>query len=45
MSTALAVLNAPRRWLRGMYDWTMHWADTPQSLVALLLIAFRPLDL
>lgn len=40
MSTALAALNAPRRWLRGLYDWTMHWADTPQSLVALLLIAF-----
>lgn len=40
MSTALAVLNAPRRWLRGMYDWTMHWADTPQSLAALFLIAF-----
>lgn len=40
MSTALALLNAPRRWLRGLYDWTMHWADTPQSLVALLLIAF-----
>jgi membrane protein YqaA with SNARE-associated domain len=40
MSTALAVLNAPRRWLRGIYDWTMHWAETPQSLVALLLIAF-----
>jgi membrane protein YqaA with SNARE-associated domain len=39
MSTALAVLNAPRRWLRGMYDWTMHWADTPQGLVALFLIA------
>lgn len=40
MSTALAVLNAPRRWLRGLYDWTMHWAETPQSLAALLLIAF-----
>jgi membrane protein YqaA with SNARE-associated domain len=40
MSTALAVLNAPRRWLRGLYDWTMHWAETPQSLVALFLIAF-----
>lgn len=39
MSTALAVLNAPRRWLRGLYDWTMHWAETPQSLAALFLIA------
>jgi len=36
----LSALNAPRRWLRGLYDWTMHWAETPQSLVALFLIAF-----
>jgi membrane protein YqaA with SNARE-associated domain len=41
MSNAfIAALNTPRRWLRQLYDWTMHWADTPQSLVALLLIAF-----
>ncbi|HSC27618.1 MAG TPA: YqaA family protein [Vicinamibacterales bacterium] len=33
------VLAAPRRWVRAMYDWTMHWADTPQSLMALTLIA------
>jgi membrane protein YqaA with SNARE-associated domain len=36
----VAVVNAPRRWLRAMYDWTMRWADTPQSLWALFLIAF-----
>lgn len=41
MSNALSSLvNAPRRFLRRLYDWTMHWAETPQSLVALLLIAF-----
>jgi membrane protein YqaA with SNARE-associated domain len=34
------VIAAPRRWIRGMYDWTMRWADTPQSLLALFLIAF-----
>jgi membrane protein YqaA with SNARE-associated domain len=34
-----SLVNAPRRWLRGLYDWTMHWADTPQSMVALFLIA------
>lgn len=34
------MLNAPRRWLRGLYDWTMHWAETPQSLAALFAIAF-----
>jgi len=40
VSTALAVINAPRRMLRRLYDWTMHWADTPHALVALFLIAF-----
>lgn len=40
MSTALAVINAPRRWLRQLYDWTMHWAETPHALAALLAIAF-----
>ena len=28
-----------RGWIRGLYDWTMHWADSPQSLTALFLIA------
>ena len=32
-------LAAPRRWVRALYDWTMHWADTPQSMAALFLIA------
>ncbi len=41
MSNALVdALNWPRRTLRRLYDWTMHWAETPQSLVALFLIAF-----
>ena len=30
---------APRRWLRSLYDWTMHWADKPHALAALFLIA------
>ena len=34
------MLNRPRRWLRAAYDWTLHWAETPQSLAALFLIAF-----
>ena len=33
------MLNAPRRWLRATYDWTLHWGETPQALVALFLIA------
>ncbi len=41
MSNALSSLvNAPRRFLRRLYDWTMHWAETPQSMAALFLIAF-----
>jgi membrane protein YqaA with SNARE-associated domain len=34
------MLDAIRRWLRRLYDWTLHWAETPQALTALLLIAF-----
>jgi membrane protein YqaA with SNARE-associated domain len=34
------VLAAPRRWIRGLYDWTIRWADTPWGLTALFLIAF-----
>ncbi|MCL4849311.1 MAG: DedA family protein [Acidobacteria bacterium] len=33
------IIDAPRRWLRGLYDWTMHWADTPHAMAALFLIA------
>ena len=35
----LRLLAAPRRWARSLYDWTMHWADTPQAVGALFLIA------
>ncbi|HEX6209854.1 MAG TPA: YqaA family protein [Methylomirabilota bacterium] len=40
MSSFVHALNAPRRWARDLYDWTIRWADTRQSLVALFLIAF-----
>jgi len=40
MSSLPAVIERPRRWMRSLYDWTMHWAETPQSLAALLAIAF-----
>jgi len=39
VSKLLAALNAPRRLLRRLYDWTMHWADTPHALGALFVIA------
>jgi membrane protein YqaA with SNARE-associated domain len=34
-----SLIDVPRRWLRQMYDWTMHWADTPHAMAALFLIA------
>lgn len=34
------MLDTPRRWLRQLYDWTLHWSETPQALSALFLIAF-----
>lgn len=33
------MLNAPRRWLRALYDWTLRWAESGQALTALFLIA------
>ncbi|GMV23582.1 MAG: YqaA family protein [Vicinamibacterales bacterium] len=28
-----------RAWIRGLYDWTMKWAESPHALTALFLIA------
>src|SRR5688572_19068672 len=39
-SGLMALVNAPRRWVRALYDWTMHWADTRESMWALFFIAF-----
>jgi membrane protein YqaA with SNARE-associated domain len=33
------MLNAARRWLRRLYDWTLQWSETPQALSALFAIA------
>ncbi len=38
--SVFTLIDYPRRWIRSLYDWTMHWAETPQSMIALLLIAF-----
>ena len=35
----LRLLNLVRQRIRSLYDWTLHWAETPQSSVALFLIA------
>lgn len=33
------MIKTIRAWIRGLYDWTMKWADSKQSLLALFLIA------
>lgn len=33
------MLDTPRRWIRGLYDWTLHWGETPQAMTALFVIA------
>ena len=33
------MLATLRRWLRALYDWTLHWGETPQALTALFFIA------
>ena len=30
----------PSIWLRRLYNWVIHWADTPYSVPALFLVAF-----
>jgi len=36
----LYTLKAPLRWIRRLYDWTLHWARTKQAPYALFFIAF-----
>ncbi len=28
------------RWVRSLYDWTLHWAETPYGVPALFVLAF-----
>ena len=39
MPVLRSTIDAARGLLRRAYDWTIHWADTPQGLAALFLIA------
>jgi len=39
MPVLRSIIDVPRTFLRRTYDWTIHWADTPQGLAALFLIA------
>lgn len=34
------ILRAPNRWIKKMYNWTIHWAKTGQAPYALLGVAF-----
>lgn len=40
MRLLLTIVKAPLRLLRNLYNWTLHWARTPQAPVALFGIAF-----
>ena len=35
-----AILGVPLRWMRRLYDWTIHWARTPRAPLALFCVAF-----
>lgn len=42
-ATAPSAPPAPpkkRGWLRRLYDWVLHWADTPYAIPALFLLSF-----
>lgn len=39
-SPALTATEAKPNLLKRLYQWVLHWADTPYGLVALVLIAF-----
>lgn len=34
------LLTAPLRWSRQLYDWVLHWAQTPHALAALAVLSF-----
>ncbi len=33
------MIQTLRRWMRSLYDWTLHWAEAPQAMSALFGIA------
>jgi membrane protein YqaA with SNARE-associated domain len=39
------IINAPFKFMRSLYDWTLHWAKTKNSNYALLGIAFMEASL
>lgn len=39
MKKVKQILNFPRKWIRDIYDWTIKWAESKYSLVALFTVA------
>jgi membrane protein YqaA with SNARE-associated domain len=35
----LAVIKAPLRWSRQLYDWVLKWSESPHALIALFVLA------
>lgn len=40
MNRILHVVRTPGRWIKRLYDWTIHWAKTKRAPYALFWIAF-----
>jgi len=36
----MSILAKPQQWIRRLYDWVLHWADTPYGTPALAILAF-----
>ncbi|MBN1947953.1 MAG: DedA family protein [Bradymonadales bacterium] len=34
------LLKKPQQWIRSLYDWVLHWAETPYGMPALAILAF-----
>jgi membrane protein YqaA with SNARE-associated domain len=39
-TAAEARSTEPRNWMRRLYDWVLHWAETPYGVPALAVLAF-----
>ena len=40
VTRALGPLRVIGQWMRRLYDWVLHWADTPYATAALAILAF-----
>ncbi len=37
---AASLIKKPQKWIRALYDWVLHWADTPYGTPSLGVLAF-----